>query len=327
MDKVKTAIIGVGGMAGHHADLLSESDKCEVTAICDLKEDAAKEKAESCGCDYFTDYKEMLEKVDLNAVLVGTPNKIHYQIALDCLDAGIHTAVEYPICQTVAEFDALHEKAAEKGVVLADFATPFLEPQAVEMKKMLPSVGKVMSMRSAYFAGGRNLWYTNEKARGNFYSALTIHQIIYFNVIMGGSPEWVHGALNSTVIDSEKGENACTGTYLCRYSDGTLCYNDWGMGFDKTPTVWDWTIEGDEGRLIYDYTTKPHSITLKQKNKDDVVKELESQTEVHPIFIDSFLDTIREGKDFIISKKDSRSIVDICEKALQSAESGKVVGI
>ena len=323
MAKVKTVVIGVGGMAGHHASLLNKNEKCEVTAICDIKKETAQKKAEECSCAYYTDYKEMLASADFTAVLIGTPNKLHYEIAFECLDAEKHTAVEYPICQTVTEFEALHKKADEKGVLLADFATPFREPQPLGMKEMLPSIGKIMSMRSVYFSGSRTSWYTNEKIRGNFYSALTLHQIIYYNIVMGEIPEWVHGSLNSAVIDSEKNENMACGTYLCRYSDGTLAFSDWGMGFDNSPSLWEWIIEGEAGRLIYE----PHRITLKQKEKEDVVRELELSATTHSVFINNFIEAILEGKDLLVSKEDSRSIINICEQALVSAESGKVVNL
>ncbi len=322
MSKLRVASIGVGGMSGTHAKLFIENPRVELVCICDIVEEKARQRAAEFGCEALTDYTELLPRTDVDAVMVGVPNGLHYPIALDCLKAGKHTAVEYPICQTVDEFDTLRKEAAARSLVVADVLTPVIEPQALGMKKMAERIGRVLSMRSAYFAGGAQSWYVREDIRGNFYSALTIHQIIYFNAVLGESPDWVEGSL----LTEDMGEDGLcvTGMYMCHYSSGVLAFNDWGMGFDASPSVWEWIVEGSNGRLAYERPAgAPHRIRLLRRGQEDEVMEMEAQQTVHPVAIENFVAQILDGADPYADPATSRRIIHICEQSLRAAREGR----
>lgn len=326
MNKLRVALVGVGGMAGHHAKLFHEHPKSEVKYICDLKSDLAQKLANQFNANAYRDYQDILDKNDYDAVLIGVPNTLHYPIALDFLKAGKHTAVEYPICQTLKEFNLLAETADKNNVILHDVLTPVIEPQALYVKDNLNKIGKVISSRSAYYAGGSKSWYVQPKIRGNFYSALTIHQIVYFNVILDHSPVWVNGAINW--IDLGEGAAATTGSFICQYEDGIIAINDWGMGFDKSPTVWEWIIEGSEGRIIYECPSRqPHQIRIKRKKIDDEVIVMPAMEEVHPEAINAFVQQVLNDQPPYSSRNFSRKIIQICELAQQSTDQGKRIMI
>jgi len=325
MDKVRAASIGVGGMSGTHARLFTENPRVELVCVCDIVEEKARTQAEKLGCEGMTDYRKMLERDDIDAVMVGVPNMFHYPIALDALRAGKHTAVEYPICQTVEQYKTLAGEAEQRGLVVADVLTPVMEPQAMAIRELMPEIGKVMSTRSAYFAAGGS-WYVNEEIRGNFYAALTIHQIIYCNVVLGESPDWVEGALHT--YSRPDGHTFASGMYTCGYPSGVLAFNDWGMGFENSPSVWEWVIEGVDGRLVYDRPTGvPHRVRLQRKGSDDEVTEIEPQANVHPVAIENFVAQILDGAAPFASPETSIEILAICEAALEAAKTGRRVDL
>lgn len=69
----------------------------------------------------FTDYREMLRSADLSAVAITTPPGPRYDIARDCIDAGMHVLLEKPPTASLAEIEDLRQRAADRGLTL--FAT------------------------------------------------------------------------------------------------------------------------------------------------------------------------------------------------------------
>ncbi len=183
MSQLNVGVIGAGGMAGHHAKIFAENPRCKLVAVCDLVEEKAKKIAESLGCDYTTDYRKLLKRKDIEAVLIGVPNMLHYKLAMASLKAGKHTTVEYPICQTVKQYDKLAAEAAKRSLVIHDEITPLIEPQAIAMRQLIGKIGKVMTMRSAYISAAVK-WYINTALRVNFFFSLIIYLIVYFNFIL-----------------------------------------------------------------------------------------------------------------------------------------------
>ena len=79
MKKFRAAIIGCGGIAGVHEQVLNESGNCEIAACVDIIPERAKEMAARTGCPAYTDMQEMLEKVHPDTVHICTPHYLHVQ--------------------------------------------------------------------------------------------------------------------------------------------------------------------------------------------------------------------------------------------------------
>ena len=117
--KLKTAVVGVGSLGQHHARNYAEiaqTGETEFVGVCDSNEENAKQIAEKIGCDYFTDWRELLDKVD--AVSIVTPTETHAEIACVFLERGIHVLVEKPIAKTLEETDSIIEAAEKSGAKL-----------------------------------------------------------------------------------------------------------------------------------------------------------------------------------------------------------------
>jgi predicted dehydrogenase len=121
--KVKTAIIGCGGIANNkHMPSIKTPDNVEMVAFCDL----IKEKAEKARKDYgtadakvYTDYRELLLDKDIDVVHVCTPNIGHSEITVAALEAGKNVLCEKPMAKTAKEARAMVEAAKKSGKVLS----------------------------------------------------------------------------------------------------------------------------------------------------------------------------------------------------------------
>lgn len=116
MKKLKCAVIGTGYLGKFHAEKYSSLPDCELIAVVDINEQAAKDVAAQYGAEALTQYQTLLGKVD--AVSVVVPTSLHHRVALDFLNSGSHVLVEKPITVTVAEADELIAVAKEKKLIL-----------------------------------------------------------------------------------------------------------------------------------------------------------------------------------------------------------------
>jgi predicted dehydrogenase len=116
---LRTAVIGVGSLGQHHArnyaELSKESD-IEFVGVCDSNEENARTIGEKNGCAYFTDWRELLDKVD--AVSIVTPTETHCEIACAFLEKGVNVLVEKPFAKTLDEADLMIAAAAKSGAKL-----------------------------------------------------------------------------------------------------------------------------------------------------------------------------------------------------------------
>ncbi len=116
MKKLKCAVIGSGYLGKFHAEKYASLADCELVAVVDINEVAAKEIAGKYGATALTDYQALLGRVD--AVSVVVPTTLHHKVSRDFLNAGAHVLVEKPITVTVAEADELIAIAKAKNLIL-----------------------------------------------------------------------------------------------------------------------------------------------------------------------------------------------------------------
>jgi predicted dehydrogenase len=116
MKKLKCAVIGTGYLGKFHAEKYATLPDCDLVAVVDIDETAAKNVAEKHGAVALTDYASLLGRVD--AVSIVVPTTLHHQVARDFLNAGVHVLVEKPITVTVEEADELIAIAKEKNLIL-----------------------------------------------------------------------------------------------------------------------------------------------------------------------------------------------------------------
>jgi predicted dehydrogenase len=114
---LRVAAIGVGHLGRHHARILSGLPDATLVGVADVKPDRAAEIAASCQTTAFTDYHDLIGRVD--AVSIAVPTQSHLEVAAPFLDRGIPVLVEKPLARSVEEADRLIALAAARGTVLA----------------------------------------------------------------------------------------------------------------------------------------------------------------------------------------------------------------
>jgi predicted dehydrogenase len=116
MKRVRTAVIGVGYLGRFHAQKYAALPDSELVAVVDADPEARARVAGELGCRAVADYRELLD--DVEAVSIATPTPLHFPIASDCLEHGIHVLVEKPITETPEQARELVALAARRERVL-----------------------------------------------------------------------------------------------------------------------------------------------------------------------------------------------------------------
>ncbi len=116
---MKYALIGCGRISVNHI-AAAQANKLDIVAISDVLPEKMDEKREkftlTSNTKSYTDYKEMLVTEQPELVAICTESGKHAKIALDCIDAGANVIIEKPIALSLADADAIIQKAKAKGV-------------------------------------------------------------------------------------------------------------------------------------------------------------------------------------------------------------------
>ncbi len=122
-DTIRFGVIGTGGMAQGHIERLLKMPEVEMAAFADISEQSLERTREKHGAavanvKMFSDYRKMLDEAKLDALLIATPHTLHYQMAVDSLDAGTHVLLEKPMVNKVMDAHALLKKIDETKKVV-----------------------------------------------------------------------------------------------------------------------------------------------------------------------------------------------------------------
>jgi len=110
MSILKLGIVGPGiQWQGHRDILLTLSDRALITAVCARTHEKAQAQAALCGSEVqtFTDYQDMLDQADIDAVVVCTPIALNGDMTLTAIQTGKHVFVEKPFAMTSEQASAI----------------------------------------------------------------------------------------------------------------------------------------------------------------------------------------------------------------------------
>lgn len=120
MAVIRVGSVGIGGISrGVHLPGIAKSPDLQLVAVCDIDPEALRYARETYGIDEahcFTDYHDLINCPDVDAVDISTPNNVHFEVAMAAAQAGKPYAVEKPITLNSEQADALAQVTREKNV-------------------------------------------------------------------------------------------------------------------------------------------------------------------------------------------------------------------
>jgi predicted dehydrogenase len=123
-NRIAVGIVGIGvGIGQNHMNGIHEKsneNNTVVAAVCDVfnkRRNLGKEKCGLKDADLYADYRKMLERKDIDAVLIATQDTWHAKITMDALDAGKHIYCEKPLTRYLDEGFKVYDAVKKSGKV------------------------------------------------------------------------------------------------------------------------------------------------------------------------------------------------------------------
>ena len=252
----KIGLIGTGGISRAHLPVYEQfPEKVKLTAVCDIIEEAAQERARDANVDaIYTDYNKMLQEADIDAVDICTGHDTHAPIVIAAAEAGKHALVEKPMGNSMQECRDMIAAADKAGVTLMVAHMLRFSPSTEAVRRLLRD-GELGTIRAARIdimmnAVGRlreGHWMLDGNAGGGIGMTNTIHEVDLVRHLVGDvksvngvtktvSPRLINGA-EDIISATLEFENGAVGTVLCLWCAA------------RGPVSQQYTLFGDQGAL------------------------------------------------------------------------------
>lgn len=136
--RTRVAVIGTGQIGTRHLERYAKIPEAQVVAVCDLREEHARQVADQFDIpDVFSDYHELLERDDIEAIDVCLHNRLHRPVTIDVLEAGKHCYCEKPMSWTYHDAKAMYEASQRTGKKLHIQLGTLYRPEARAAKRII----------------------------------------------------------------------------------------------------------------------------------------------------------------------------------------------
>ena len=350
MSKVKVGILGGGGILDAHAPAFAANmDVCEVVAVAERSQDeqtiARIHRLLGPDVTIYRDYRELLEKADVEAVDIVLPHDLHMPATIAAAEAGKHVLTEKVMARNIYECDRMIETCSKANVTLTVCHDRRYSEEWGAIKGIIASgrLGELFYFKLEHNQNvifPENAWvrYRDGIGGGAIMSCLT-HQI--------DALRWFGGEVDSvncmSKVMPERMQGECIGVVLARMASGAiaqLSINWWTTSHRSQNGLWYELIHvcGKEGEVYYMtgkgtylkiYDASDRSLfeySLGQTDKGFEKVEVTDPRPGHERCITEWLKLVRGEEAHILTPgTDSRLTVEVAEAAYRAEENGQTV--
>lgn len=339
MEPLRLGLIGLGGMGRSHLAKENALDEVRFVAVADVVPEAVQRATDEFGLKGYTDYRELIDTGEAEAVLIATPHPFHAPIARYAMQRGLHVLTEKPISVSVSEADGMIAAAREAGVTLGVMFQTRTEPVYRKAHELLASgaIGRIYRSvivashwyrSQAYYDSGswRGTW---SGEGGGVLMNQSPHSLDIF-IWLGGMPRRVQA-------------RAWTRGHRIEVEDtveALLDYEPGHTGYLYTTTA-EWPGEeryeltGDRGKLII--SNRSIRLYRMQKPLEEEIAtnamwgkpegawetvEIEEAPSGHAEVVKQFARSIRLGEPLIATGVDGRNSLELANALLLSGFEG-----
>ena len=349
MNKQKTVRLGISGLGAFGiaiADTVRRSKKAELVACFDVLPEKEKAFSEKYGCAREKSYEDMVQRKDLDGILLVTPNAFHYEQTQLAADYGKHVYVEKPIANTLTDGKKMIEACTKAGVTLMVGHVQRRHAGNRKAKELIDSgaIGKPV-MVEANLSSGQGWELTPDQFRwrgddsgcpGGALMTMGVHQADTLNHIFGPIKN-VFAFFNRLYIPAPVEDVTTT---VFQFASGVLGYL--GCNFASPRTNWMY-VYGTEANLVRRISRPDQKFSeqVKLAGNIDLYTRLElfpkgkDQAQEIPLTIgDPMLEQIDEFADCILTGRkpetdgpSSLKALALIRAAIESAKTGKPVDV
>jgi predicted dehydrogenase len=253
---IKVGVVGLGKMGLSHHAMVNAHPDVEVVGICDSSNYVLGVLKKYTGVETYTDFEAMLEKVEMDAVVIATPSSSHAQLVRGALERDLHVFCEKPFTLDVRDAQALTELGKARGAVTqVGYHNRFVGAFG-EVKRLLEAeaIGEVTHVLGEAYGpvvlkpkGGT--WRSQRTEGGGCLYDYAAHVIDLVNWYLG-EPEGVGGTALNRVFSREIDDEVFSTLYYPRGKTAQISVNWSDESCRKMTTRV--TLWGTAGRIYVD---------------------------------------------------------------------------
>lgn len=349
MKKLKIGIVGVGSIAKvAHICSYNGMDDVEIKAVCDIDPEKLNYDQIPTTAQKYTDYREMIQKADIDAVDICTPNDLHSEIAVYALERGKHVFCEKPDAISSAERKKMSEAEKKSGKTLMVMRNNRHTAGSIYLKKSIENgeFGDIYAGRCGWIRRrgipGKGGWFTtNSRSGGGPLIDLGVHMIDLAIYLMGNPRAVaVSGSTYRKFAEAADISDSEHSSFGEKIENGVFDVEDLAVGFIKFENgaslqiefSWASNIE-EESRFVElrgtkgGFTWKDEQVKVfSEKNGEliDVIPKL-GPANGHRDNLRHFVNVILYGEKPDFESGQGENMVKILEAIYRSAKEGKEI--
>ncbi len=253
---IKLAVVGLGKMGLSHQAMINVHPDVAVVGVCDSSNYVLSVLNKYTGVDTYTDFDAMLDKVDLDAIVIATPSSSHAYMVRAALERDLHVFCEKPFTLSIQDADALTALGRDRGLVTQVGYHNRFVGAFHEVKRLLDAgaIGDVSHVLGEAYGpvvlkpkGGT--WRSQRTEGGGCLYDYAAHVIDLMNWYFG-EPVGVGGTVLNKVFSREIDDEVFSTLYFPDGKTGQISVNWSDESYRKMTTRI--TIWGTAGRIYAD---------------------------------------------------------------------------
>ncbi|UCH32624.1 MAG: Gfo/Idh/MocA family oxidoreductase [Candidatus Bathyarchaeota archaeon] len=312
MSKLRIGVIGVGFWGKNHVRVFSELPETELTAICDVSLERAKQIGNQYGVKAYDDSKKLLKRKDIDAVSICTWTTTHAAEAMKALKAGKHILVEKPLASTIREAKRIVDLAVQKNRHLSVGFIERFNPVIRRAKNMLKK-GEIGELVSA--TAKRVSQWPERIGDVGVVKDYAIHEIDIMRKIFEEDPTTVYAKVGN--LRHTKFEDYAQ--IMLSFENGKTAFieTNW-LTPDKIRNL---TLTGSEAILSLDYLTQEITVETSEKT----IKPRFEWKEPLKLELQHFANSILNNEELEVTGVDGLKALVIADAAIKSSERDRAV--
>ena len=340
-NRAHVGLIGSQFISSIHAEAMLRCPSAILHAVASPTPGNAQKLARRFGIPHcFTDYHQMLALPEIDMVVIGVPNHLHCQVAMDCIAAGKHVVLEKPLCMNLAEADRLIAagKKAERKLMYAEELC--FAPKYVRLKQLLDSgaLGTATLLKQSEKHDGPHAphFWDVERSGGGVAMDMGCHAIEFFRWLLGRPPIKTVYAQMSTLVHGDKTRGDDNALIVLEFEGGAiaLAEGSWTKlgGMDDRAE-----IHGSQGVAYADLLHGNSIQTYSSVGYDYAVEKAGSTrgwsftmyeelwNYGFPQEMAHFVDCVLHDQQPLVTAEDGRAVLEVLFAAYESAGTGRKV--
>lgn len=344
--KFRVGMIGFGGMAGWHRELIETIDGLEVGGIYDIKEERLK-YAKSLGLNVYMSEEDLLRDETIDFVLVAAPNDIHKPAAIAAMRAGKHVVSEKPVTLSSADLDEMIAVSEETGRFFTVHQNRRWDEDFLTIKKVIEEgiLGEVFRIESRVH-GSRGIpgdWRQEKEQGGGMVLDWGVHLFDQI-LLMKGETKCTKVYATLTNITNQIVDD---GFYAeLTFEDGQQVFVEVGtsnfinlprwyvLGQNGTAVIYDWDLSGkivrasgmDESDVIPVKTAAGLTKTMAPRRDDSIFTEdlPKVKSDIRD-FYRNVMGVIRGEETPKVKLPEVKRVMRLMEAVFESASQGQAI--